>query len=197
MSQIFDKTTILYKRQRWAEFLQIFALCNSEGFRFPNFTALRNFYQNFFRIHHFRRVASLTKRQFCTSANGGRNSARFSPATIPRDFRFPNFTVLRNFYQNFFLIHHFRRVTSLTKRQFCTSANGGRDSSRFPPATIPRAFRFPNFTVLRNFYRNFFRIHHFRRVTSLTKRQFCTCANGGRNSSRFPPATISRDFPLS
>ena len=43
MSHIFEKTTILYKRQRWADFCQIFARYNYEGFslfRFYGFTEL-------------------------------------------------------------------------------------------------------------------------------------------------------------
>ena len=51
MSHISDKTTILYKRQRWAEFCQISARYNYEGFslsQFYGFTELSS--KLFFRI---------------------------------------------------------------------------------------------------------------------------------------------------
>ena len=87
-------------------------------------------------------------RQFCTGANGGRISARFQPDAITRDFRFSNFTALRNFCQNDFLNPRFQRVSSWPERQFRTSADGGRISVRFTPATTTRALRFSNFTEL-------------------------------------------------
>ena len=79
MSHILVKTTILYKRQRWAD------VC-----------------RNYFSEAPLPMSHILEKRQFCTSANGGRISVRFTPTTITMDFRFSNFTALRGFYRDCF-----------------------------------------------------------------------------------------------
>ena len=109
MSRIFEKTTILYKLQRWADFCQISARYNYAEFplfQFYVFTELSP--KLFFWIITPRRVASLEKRQFCTSANGGSISASFSPAEITRPFRFPILRFYGTFAKAIFLNHHFR-----------------------------------------------------------------------------------------
>ena len=45
-----SKTPILRERQRWVDFGPFFAHYNYEGFRFSNFTALRNFWKLIFLI---------------------------------------------------------------------------------------------------------------------------------------------------
>ena len=102
------KTTISHKRQRWGDSCHIFARYNYEGFPLCQFHGLRNFRQNYFLNRHPRWVASWSKRQFCTCADGGRIYVRFPPTTITRNLRFSDFTALRNFHQNYFLNRHSR-----------------------------------------------------------------------------------------
>ena len=82
-----------------------------------------------------------------------RISVRFPTATITRDFRLFQFYGLRNFSKLFSESSLPMSHSHLgQKRQFRTSANGGRISVIFSPATITRPFRFSDFTALRGFF---------------------------------------------
>ena len=103
------KTTILRDLQRWADFSPIPPATITRGPAFSNFTALRNFFGILiYRIATSDEPHFGQERRFFVGASGGRISALFSHTTITMEFRFPNFTSLRNFLKTNFPNHHFR-----------------------------------------------------------------------------------------
>ena len=80
----------------------------TRGPDFPIFRRYGTFWKLIFLIITSDESHFGQKRQFCASANGGRISARFSPAAITMWFRFSNFTALWHFPKTNFPNLHFR-----------------------------------------------------------------------------------------
>ena len=165
------------------------------GISLFQFTDIRNFPETNSPNHHFRRSTFRSKTTILLELQ---RRADFCP--IIAQYNYDGFSLLQFYgFTDLFWKLIPRIITSDEphfgqKRQFCASAKGGRISARFPPTTITRAFRFSNFTALRNFLETNSPKHHFRRVTFCQKRRFCASANGGRISFRFPPTTITMGF---
>ena len=151
-------------RQRWADFCQIFAHYNYEGFSRFQFYVItlssgRTISQNinsdeshFWKKRHFRAIA-----------NGGRISLRFSPTAITRSFRVSNFTLLRYlFWKNYFPKRHFRRVPFLKKKHPFAQAPTMGDFCQIFAHYNYEDFPLSNFTILRHFPKSIFQNHHFR-----------------------------------
>ena len=189
-----QKTTILRERQQWADFGPISPRYNYRVCAFPilGFTELL---ETNFPNNHFRRVTFWSK---TTILRGRQRWADFIPIFGHCNydgplFQFYGFTELLNL---IFRIatsdkSHFGR-----KRRFCVCANGGRISARFaPPCNYEGSIlQFYGFTeLLKSNSAN----RHFRCVAFWRKHRFPMGPQRRMNSSRFRPATVTRNSHFS
>ena len=99
---------------------------------------------------------------FAQAPTAGGFLAYFSPLQLRGLLLFQFYCFTELLPKLFFLNRHFRCVTSWPKRQFFASANGGRISVRFAPASITRLFAFPILRLYGTFAKTIVRNRHCR-----------------------------------
>ena len=117
------------------------------GYQFSNFTTLPHFRKTNSANNYFRRVAFCRKRPSWMGADGGRISARLSPAAITRRFHFPILRMYRTFKTNF-QNRHFRRVAFWSKPAILMDRQRWADFSPIVARRNYDGFAFSDFTIL-------------------------------------------------
>ena len=116
MSRILGKTTILRMRQRWADFSQIFAHYNYEGFPMCQFYGFTEIPQNYFPESSLPMSRILAKNDNSARApTVGGFLSDFRPLQLRGIPAFPILRAYGAFSKTIVLNRHFRRVTSWSK----------------------------------------------------------------------------------